>query len=182
MPLTYATKGNPHGSNTHEIVMTPEARELWCELYPQITRDLDGKAGSLMARSEVYARMLAMVFCLMDRRSEIEPCDLRAALAWVEYWHQSITYIFLTGDDEPEVDAFTTAVLELVAGPRHQVVRAAGALAPQAHPRGQGFAGEAAQPGAASNRDAQGRQHRRAGCPTVLPRGRVSEEREIRKL
>jgi len=115
--IDFATKGDPHGSNTHEIVMTPEARDLWCELYPQITRDLTGKAGSLMARSEVYARMLAMVFCLMDRRSEIEPCDLRAALAWVEYWHQSITYIFLTGgDDEPEVDAFTTTVLELVAG------------------------------------------------------------------
>jgi hypothetical protein len=112
--IDYATKGDPHGNNTHEIVMTPEARDLWCELYPQITRDLDGKAGSLMARSEVYARMLAMVFCLMDQRREIEPCDLRAALAWVEYWHQSITYVFLTGDDEPEVDSFTTAVLELV--------------------------------------------------------------------
>ncbi len=114
--IDYATKGDPHGNNTHEIVMTHEAKELWCRLYPQITRDLDGKAGSLMARSEVYARMLAMVFCLMDQRREIEPCDLMAALAWVEYWHQSITYIFLTGDDEPEVDAFTNNVLELVAG------------------------------------------------------------------
>lgn len=114
--IDYATKGDPHGNNTHEIVMTYEAKELWCRLYPQITRDLDGKAGSLMARSEVYARMLAMVFCLMDRRNEIEPCDLMAALAWVEYWHQSITYIFMTGDDEPEVDAFTNTVLELVAG------------------------------------------------------------------
>ena len=85
-------------------------------MYRPVTRDLDGKAGSLMARSEVYARMLAMVFCLMDQRREIEPCDLMAALAWVEYWHQSITYIFLTGDDEPEVDAFTNNVLELVAG------------------------------------------------------------------
>ena len=114
--IDYATKGDPHGNNTHEVVMTYEAKELWCRLYPQITRDVDGKAGSLMARSEFYARMLAMVFCLMDRRNEIEPCDLMAALAWVEYWHQSITYIFLTGDDEPEVDAFTTTVLELVAG------------------------------------------------------------------
>ena len=114
--IDHATRGDPHGNNTHEVVMTPAAKELWCELYPQITRDLDGKAGSLMARSEVYARMLAMVFCLMDRRSEIFPCDLRAALAWVEYWHQSITYVFLTGEDEPGIDEFTNSVLDLVAG------------------------------------------------------------------
>lgn len=112
--VDYATKEDPHGNNTHEIVMTSEAKTLWCRLYPQITRDLDGKAGSLMARSEVYARMLAMVFCLMDRRSEIHPCDLMAALAWVEYWHQSITYVFLTGEDEPGIDDFTNKVLELV--------------------------------------------------------------------
>lgn len=113
--VDFATKGDPHGNNTHEIVMTAAAKDLWCALYPRITRDLDGKAGSLMARSETYARMLAMVFCLMDRRSEIRQRDVYAALAWIEYWHQSITYIFLTGDDEPEMDAFTTTVLDLVA-------------------------------------------------------------------
>jgi len=112
--IDHATQGNPHGSNTNEIVMTPEARALWVELYPQITRDMDGKAGNLMARSEVYARMLAMVFCLMDRRGEIEPCDLLAALAWVEYWHQSITFAFLTGDDEPEDDPFVKELMALV--------------------------------------------------------------------
>lgn len=112
--IDFANKGDPYGNNTHEIVMSDQAKALWCDLYPQITRDLDGKAGSLMARSEVYARMLAMVFCLMGRRSEIEPCDLIAALAWIEYWHQSITYSFLTGDAEEEVDPFTKAVLDLV--------------------------------------------------------------------
>jgi len=112
--IDYATRGDPHGNNTHEVKMTSEAKEFWCELYPQITRERDGKAGSLMARSEVYARMLAMVFCLMDQRSDIEPCDLQAAVAWVEYWHQSITYVFLTGEDESELDDFTKTVLELV--------------------------------------------------------------------
>ena len=112
--IDYATRGDPHANNTHEIIMTPDAKEFWCELYPQLTRDRDGKAGSLMARSEVYARMLAMVFCLMAMRSEIQRCDLRAAVAWVEYWQQSITYVFLTGEDETELDAFTLAVLDVV--------------------------------------------------------------------
>lgn len=112
--IDYATKGDPHHNYSHEITLSDEAKGFWCELYPQISRERDGKAGSLMARSEVYARLLAMVFCLMDRRSEIEPCDLQAAVAWVEYWQQSITYVFLTGEDEDELDTFTLSVLALV--------------------------------------------------------------------
>lgn len=109
-----ATQGNPHDNNTHEVLLTAEARNLWCELYPAITRDREGLAGSLMARSEVYCRMLAMVFALMDRRSDIEPGDLLSAMAWIEYWHQSITYVFLTGEADTELDDFTKGVLAQV--------------------------------------------------------------------
>lgn len=109
--IDYATRGDPHGNSTHEVVLSPEAKDLWRELYPRITRDADGKAGSLMARAEVYARMLAMVFALLDKRSEIEPCDLRAALAWVEYWRQSIEFVFLVSEEEVELDEFTLDVL-----------------------------------------------------------------------
>ena len=37
-----------------------------------------------------------------------------SALAWVEYWHQSITFAFLTGDDEPEDDPFVKELMALV--------------------------------------------------------------------
>lgn len=116
--IDYATKGDPHQRDKHEVVMTPEAKDAWRELYPAITRDRDGKAGSLMARSEVYARMLAMIFALMDCRSEIEPCDIFAAMAWVDYWAASVAYVF-HGEDEGEadddgLDPFTAEVLKLV--------------------------------------------------------------------
>jgi putative DNA primase/helicase len=109
-----ATGGNPLDNNTVVVAMTLEAREVWCELYPGITQDREGLAGSLMARSEVYARMLAMVFALLDCRTEIEPCDLYCALDWVNYWHQSIEYVFLTEEADTELDPFTTEVLEVV--------------------------------------------------------------------
>ncbi len=112
--IEYASRGNVHAHNTHEVTMIPEARDLWRELYPQITRDRDGKGGNLLARSEMYARMLAMIFALMDLRSEIEPCDLTAALAWVDYWHQSVVYIFQCEEDEAELDPFSVDVLALV--------------------------------------------------------------------
>lgn len=112
--IEYASRGNVHANNTHEVAMTPEAEDYWRQHYNQVTRDRDGKGGNLLARSEMYARMLAMIFALMDRRSEIEPCDLRAALAWVDYWHRSVVYIFQCEEDEAELDPFTVEVLTLV--------------------------------------------------------------------
>lgn len=116
--IDFATGGNPHGNNTHEVTLSPSAKEVWCELYPDITRDGEGRAGSLMARSEVYARMLAMVFALMDKRDVIEPGDLLSALAWINYWRESINYIWRDGEEPTELDEFTQAVLdEIVRNP-----------------------------------------------------------------
>jgi len=89
-----STDGNPLANNQVEVSMSPAARQIWCELYPQVTEDHPGKAGSLMARSEIYARMLAMVFALLDRRTTIEPGDILTALEWVRYWTSSIQYVF----------------------------------------------------------------------------------------
>lgn len=116
--IDYATRRDPHQRDKHEVVMTPEAKDEWRKLYPAITRDRDGKAGGLMARSEVYARMLAMIFALMDCRSEIEPCDIFAALAWVDYWAASVTYVFHgegeADADDDGLDPFAAEVLKLV--------------------------------------------------------------------
>lgn len=101
-----ATGGDLHGNNTREVRLSDAARELWIEQYPRLTRDRDGKGGSLLARSEMYARMLAMIFAAMEGRLEIEPRDLWAAIAWVEYWHGSVTYIFNCQDDEGGIDPF----------------------------------------------------------------------------
>ncbi len=109
--IHFATGGNPHGNNTREVTMTTEARELWTELYPGITQDRTGLAGSLMARSEVYARMLAMMFALLDMRDQIEPGDLLSAVEWVTYWRRSIEYVFLAGEEQTELDDFTKEVL-----------------------------------------------------------------------
>lgn len=114
--VDFATQGDPHGNNTREVRMSAHARECWVEMYPQITQDREGLAGSLMARSEVYARMLAMIFALLDKRDVIEPADLLMALAWVEYWRQSIEFVWREGEHQTELDDFTKAVLDRVAG------------------------------------------------------------------
>ncbi|ABB74234.1 putative DNA primase/helicase [Nitrosospira multiformis ATCC 25196] len=108
------THGNLHDDNLYEVTFSDAARDLWVEQYETITRDREGKAGSLLARSEMYARMLAMVFAAMDKRLIIEPRDLHAAIAWVEYWNSSVTYVFNCRDDESGLDPFEAEVLVIV--------------------------------------------------------------------
>lgn len=111
-----ATRGELHGNCTHEVVMTPEACELWVKGYERLSQDREGKVGALLARSEIYARQLAMIFCLMDGRDEIEPCDLMAAMAWVDYWRESVEFVFRSGDgDDDGLDPFAREVLQAIA-------------------------------------------------------------------
>jgi putative DNA primase/helicase len=110
------TEGNLHDENRYEVYFSDAARDLWVEQYIIITRDRDGKAGSLLARSEVYARMLAMIFAAMDGRLLIEPSDLDAALSWVEYWNASVTYVFSCRDDEGGLHPFVAEVLDAITG------------------------------------------------------------------
>lgn len=109
-----ATKGEPFGNCTHEVALGHEAAQLWCDVYPRLTRDREGKVGALLARTEIYARQLAMIFCLMDGRDEIEPCDLRAALAWVDYWVESTAFVFRSGDGDDELDPFAREVFQVI--------------------------------------------------------------------
>ena len=109
-----ATGKNLHGDNALETTLSNAAKRLWIDRYPQMTRDRDGKGGSLLARSEVYARMLAMIFAAMDGRHELHPDDLLAAIAWVEYWHASVTYVFNCPDEEDGLDPFTSEVLKAI--------------------------------------------------------------------
>jgi putative DNA primase/helicase len=108
------TGGELDSDNLREAFFSEAARQLWVEQYPSITRDRDGKSGSLLARSEMYARMLAMIFASMEGRRVIEPKDLEAALACVEYWNASVIYVFNCGDDEGVLDPFAAEVLKII--------------------------------------------------------------------
>ncbi len=104
-------------SNSREIRMSHEAITLWCAEYPALTAEQPGIAGALLVRVEIYCRMFAMIFALLDRSSVIEPVHIKAALAWVNYWKGSVTYIFqrLAAKAEAErLDAASSEVLEFI--------------------------------------------------------------------
>jgi phage/plasmid primase-like uncharacterized protein len=93
------TTVNQHGGEI-EIIFSEEAEACWVSIYPTMTEDRPGYIGALMARTEVYARMLSMIFCLLDKKTTIEVKHLKAALSWMAYIEESIEYIF--GDAEAQ--------------------------------------------------------------------------------
>lgn len=79
-----------------EVKLSPEAIKYWCGQYKELTKEQNGLTGSLLVRTEIYCRMLAMVFALLDQSAIIEPQHIKAALAWINYWKDSVNYIFGT--------------------------------------------------------------------------------------
>lgn len=81
-------------------------KSLWEKEYSRL-RNLgaeDTLERSLMTRAAHYASMYAMLFAVTDMSVVITSEHLKAALAWVDYWHQSIRYIYNTEFDAIEAD------------------------------------------------------------------------------
>ncbi|MDO6543685.1 hypothetical protein [Photobacterium sanguinicancri] len=89
-------------SDKRQMIYSDCYKALWEEKYSYL-RNLgaeDSLERSLMVRARHYASMYAMVFAAMDLTIEMTAKHLEAALAWIDYWHQSVKYIYSTELDE----------------------------------------------------------------------------------
>jgi len=94
--VDFATSEAGNENNSLEIKLSPEAAKYWCGQYKELTKELNGLPGNLLVRTEIYCRMLAMIFALLDCSKVIEPQHIKASLAWINYWKDSVIYIFGT--------------------------------------------------------------------------------------
>jgi hypothetical protein len=76
------------------LVRTDAARELWAKVYRELSAGGHGLVGALTGRAEAQTMRLALLFALLDCRSEIDVPHLRAALAVWDYCERSARYIF----------------------------------------------------------------------------------------
>ena len=106
---------NFNAENQRKIVFSAAGKGFWNEIYPELTRDIDGITGALMARAEIYCRMYAMEFALLDKAQQIEICHIEAAMAWNKYWRESVEYIY--GDESAlqELEAIDKLADEVLA-------------------------------------------------------------------
>lgn len=71
-----------------------KARDLWCDIYCEASKEKPGLVGSLTARAEAYIMRLACIYALVDMCSIVKEQHLLAALSIWKYSEASVEAIF----------------------------------------------------------------------------------------
>ena len=93
-----------------KVTLTPAARELWWQLYPQLTQPADGLLGQLTARAEAHVIRLALIYALLDATNTIRPEHLTAALALWDYAHRSAAWAINHSTGDPLAEQIHAAL------------------------------------------------------------------------
>jgi uncharacterized protein DUF3987 len=77
-----------------------EARSLWHQVYADLSEGQDGLVGALTARAEAQVMRVAVIYAVLDERTEVGAEHLRAALEVWRYCEESAAHVFgrATGD------------------------------------------------------------------------------------
>src|SRR4051794_40990601 len=86
------------------ITRDDEARDIWCQIYGELSEGKPGLAGALLARGEAHVMRLALCYALLDRSVVIQAPHLLAALALWEYAERSVHFVFGDNLGDPVAD------------------------------------------------------------------------------
>lgn len=92
------------------MTMTTNALELWRHVYPELSQEHTGLAGSIINRAEAQTLRLALLYALLDAQGKIEEPHLQAALAMWRYAQDSARYIFGDRAADPLEDKILEAL------------------------------------------------------------------------
>ena len=83
------------------ISMTDVAAEAWAKNYAELSRDRPGLLGAILGRAEAQVTRLALIYALLDNKTQIDLPHLRAALAVWAFCEDSATQIWgdMIGED-----------------------------------------------------------------------------------
>lgn len=104
------------------VEMDDDAQSLWeTALYAQIEdKTYPELIGSLLGRRSLHTMIFAALLALLDRQKKIGADHLLAADAWMEYWEQTVLFVFSTAEtnekaikDKSLQDALVKAIDEL---------------------------------------------------------------------
>lgn len=105
-----------HAQSAGQLTLDSAARELWWQLYPQLTAPGDGLAGSLTARAEAHTIRLALIYALLDGQRQIQPQHLHAALALWDYAARSAAWALGRATGDPLAEQIHAALARSAAG------------------------------------------------------------------
>ena len=96
--------------NAGEVTRDPEARELWAQVYRDLSEGKPGMVGALTSRAEAQVLRLSMIYALLDCECFVRVPHLLAALAVWDYCDASVRYIFGQSLGAPAADAILEAL------------------------------------------------------------------------
>ncbi len=99
-----------HARHVGMVRRNDEARQIWHDVYPELSEGKPGLTGSLIARGEAHVMRLALIYALLDRKTYIHHEHLWAALAVWEYCEASVAYIFGDRTGDPIADKIFAAL------------------------------------------------------------------------
>ena len=114
--LLFAGANRHVDRDVHRMEFSPDAASLYASLYRGELRDRSAGehiTGLLDRRAPMLMR-LAMILALTDKTFVIGVRHIKAALAWVRYWTDSVKFIFQTALDEVAVEQVNETASELV--------------------------------------------------------------------
>lgn len=92
------------GRHAERIDRDDAARELWRAVYPVLSRDRYGLAGSLTGRAEAHVLRLSLLYAVLDLSTAVRPEHLAAAIALWEYCEASVRFVFGDSTGDPLAD------------------------------------------------------------------------------
>jgi hypothetical protein len=94
-----------HARRFDRVEWGDDARAIWVERYPHLTRDRPGLTGAILSRAEAQVLRLALVYALLDRSRKLRAEHVGAALALWGYAENSVRFVFSDMVGDPVADA-----------------------------------------------------------------------------
>ena len=86
------------------------ARDLWAQVYPELSAAKSGLAGAIVARGEAQTMRLAALYALLDHSELITPAHLTSALELWAYAERSAMFIWADSLGDPTADTIHFAL------------------------------------------------------------------------
>jgi DNA replicative helicase MCM subunit Mcm2 (Cdc46/Mcm family) len=96
--------------NCGELKRDDAARELWAQVYPDLSEGKPGLLGAITARAEAQVLRLSCIYALLDCSNTVGVEHLEAALALWDYSERSAAWIFETGTGNKNADRILAAL------------------------------------------------------------------------
>jgi hypothetical protein len=93
-----------------EVRRSAKARQLWREVYPNLSEGIAGLMGAVTSRGEAQVTRLAIIYALLDRCSIVQSKHLKAALSLWDYAEASARFIFGDSLGDPTADEILQAL------------------------------------------------------------------------